>query len=645
MAYDFLNKQKTYQVMKISHIRASDGHAGPINAYSSALFLHYKTLCFVLIGFGNARFLFPDEIMKASKKIAIAIVLSVLIVLGSLSVYLAVRNILPTMLSANLEEILAEALRQPVSIGKSAVRIFPGAAINLSNISIGRPSKPLITAEKITVRLSLWEALFGRIHLSQVEFEKPIISLDYEAFKKLDLKAEEGGSPSIKIHDGKLKLSGRDSRTVIDNINGTIEPDNVDLDALVLGGRARLKAHDTSGWEGKLTSDAMDLSHISKDMSGTLGVNADFNFSDKKASSKVKANGERLRFPWSEKEIPTFSIDLEALGDENTLTLGKIAITTPLVQVNGSGRIKNLSKGTGATVNLDMNSGTFVYEQIVDMLPAHDFEPWLSDLLLSQIRGGLSSFSVARYEGSANDLITFNNFIDHIYVVEEIMGQSFGAGFGPERVTGITGQVIYDHGDIFIRNLHGRMHNSTIEKVNLSFPGIIRPYWRIGADVKVDMAAHDFLDTWNAAGAPQYVFDLFSGISDVKGGRIAGDTHFWWDEASGKPLQAQGGVGLKDCTYTWGSQSIEKLSGSAVAEKFGSPLRISSQLTVGDRHIRSLELLLTDPFGDNMRSSFEASMDGLVSNRELPPGKRDDSSGQGNRIGSGYLCIGRNELG
>lgn len=559
--------------------------------------------------------------MKTTKKIALAALLSMFVVLCCLSVYFAVRNILPTMLSANLEEILAETLHQPVSIGRTAVKLFPGPAISISKISIGEPSKPIITAQEIIVRLSLWEALFGRIQLSQVEFEKPVISLDYDTLKKLDLGSDEGDSPSIKIRGGKLKLSGRDARTVIDNINGVIESDDVDLDALVLGGKTRLKAHNTDGWKGNLTSGTMDLSHISKDIKGTFGVNADFDLSGKKASSTIKATGEKLRLPWSEKEIPTFSIDLEAKGNEDALTLGRITVATPLVQVMGSGHIRDLSKGNGATVKLDMSSSTFVYEQIAELLPAQEFEPWLSELLLSQIRGGSSRFSIARYEGSLGDLITFKNFIDRIYVVEEIMGQSFGAGFGPERITGITGQVIFSHGDIHIRNLHGTMNNSTIEKVNLSFPGIMLPYWRIGTDVKVDMAARDFLDTWKAAGAPQYVYDLFTGISDVKGGRIAGDTHFWWDEeVSDRPLKAQGRVDLKNCTYTWGSRSIRNLSGSAVAESFDSPLKVTSRLTVGDRHIRSLALRLTDPFGE-MRSSFEASVDGLISTESIRLGK------------------------
>ncbi len=571
--------------------------------------------------------------MKASRKIAIAVTVCVLVLIGGLSVHRAVKNLLPALLSANLTEILAEALHQPVSIGKSSVSFFPGAAINLSAVRIGDPSNPLITAQEVSIRLSLWEAMFGRIRLSRIEFDKPVVILDYETFKKLDLKGEDGDSPSIEINDGMLKLPGRDSQTVIARINGSIETHRVDLDALVLGGRASLKAHNTDGWEGTLTSDAMDLSHVSKGMGGVLRISADFNLTGKKASSVLKATGERLRFPWSEKEISTFGISLEAVGDEKALTLGKIEATTPLIEVNGSGRIRDLSKGTGASVTLDMSSSTFEYERIAELLPAHEFEPWLSKLLFSQIRGGQSRFTVARYEGPVDGLITFDNFIDHIYVVEEIMGQSFGAGLGPERITGITGRVIFGNGDILLRNLTGTMNNSRIENVNLSFPGIILPYWRVGVDVKVDMAAHDFLDTWNAAGAPEYVFDLFSGISDVREGRISGDTHFWWDEESAKPLQARGRVDLKGCAYTWGSQSIKSLSGSAASESFGSPLSISSRLIVGDRHIRSLEILLADPFEETMRSSFKASIDGLVSTENFRLGKGTTISVKGTGTG------------
>ncbi|HNY66369.1 MAG TPA: AsmA-like C-terminal domain-containing protein [Deltaproteobacteria bacterium] len=559
--------------------------------------------------------------MKVSKARIIALLLAVLLVVGGLSAYLAARKIVPTMLSANIEELLAQASGQPVSIGGSAVELFPSMAIVIRDVRVGTPDKPLVNAHRVKAHLSLWEALFGRVELTVVDLENPLIYLDYEALKKLKLKQEKGEAPSVSIRGGVIRLPGKERRMVLEAINGTVKKDHVSLKALVLGGETSIKADLTdTGWKGRLTMGTMDLARISSDFQGSFAVNMDFDLSGDRTASSLSIRGEHLRLPWAEPEIPTFEVSLTANGNEGRLTLEKISVVTPLVQVSGTGVLRDIRKGTGAFIALDLKSGVFDYEDVLRFVPTAEFEPWLTELLTAQIRGGLSRYTAARFQGTVQQLITFDRFLDRIYVVQEAMGQSFGAGPGVERITGVTGQIIYTGGGVYLKNLRGSVRSSVLQKLDLSFPGVLSPFWVIGVDAEIDMAARDFLDAWNAAGMPRYVIGLFGDISRVQAGRIRGRASVVWDERRKEQVQARGRIDLENCSYTWGSQAVTGHSGVVVSPDFGAPMTITSRLTAGSRVVRSLNITLVDPF-DTMRSTFEASIGGLLDTEDFHMGK------------------------
>lgn len=554
--------------------------------------------------------------MNGSRIKIIAMLLAVMAMAAGLCAYVATRMIVPAVLSANVGTILTEASGQPVAIGKSSVEFFPGITIGIRSVVMGPKGKPLMTAHRVKVRISLWHALFGRVRVSRVDLDNPVIALDLEAFKKFKLKQEKGETPPVDIHDGVI-MQPATRRIVIEKINGLIENDKASLHAVVLGGKTRLKAsYAGSGWTGTLSSSDMDLARVSPSLRGVFGIDLDFDLSGNKTASTLRVTGEHLRFPWSAAEIPTFTIKLGALGNDQVLSFNEISVATPLVKISGTGVIRDIKKGTGAGIALSLSSGVFDYEKILAYIPTRDMESWLSDLLTKQIRGGMSRFSTARYEGTVQQFITFENFLDHIHVVEEIMGQSFGAKPGVERITGITGQVVYTRGSVFIQNLRGRVHNSVLQKVSVWFHKVFLPYWIVDASVDVDMPAHDFLDAWNAAGMPGYVYDLFQGISNVQAGWVKGKASFTWNESTGRPVQAQGRVDLENCAYTWGTGTVTAHSGTVASATYGAPMEITSRMNVDGRFVRSLSIVLVDPF-DTMRSTFAATIDGLTASKDF----------------------------
>ena len=547
------------------------------------------------------------------------ILLSAFLVLGAVIGYLALTRFLPVLLSAHMDDILAEYTGQEVTVGNAAVEILPGALITLDHVVVGDPAKPLITTRRIRVHTSLWDAFFGGFHLSSLTLDEPRITLDSDIVKIMSELQGSSGVTAV-IRNGSLAFHGQTSRNIVESANGTISPGKMELRAEVLGGQTEISIRRGKGWEGSVTSRNADLSRVAEGMRGILNMDADFAWSDEHIDSDVRVSGERVVLPWSETAIETLDLALGAQGNGRVLDLREISLVTPLVRVDGTGRIMEPGRKADAKITLDLSSDTFEYEKIVDLLPAQEFHDWLETLLAVQIRGGMSRFVSAHYEGTVNELVHFTRFIDHIMVIQDLSGQSFCAGFGPETITDITGRVVYGNGDIVFRDLRGMMNGSAIEKVDLSFPGVILPGMRIGVDVQVDMPARDFLDTWNAVGLPVYALDLFEGVSRVSRGRVSAAVSTYFDKEAGKAFVVKGGLTLTDCAYQWGGQAVRDHSGTIAAADFSSPLEISSNLAVGGHRIRSLEIVLADPFGEQ-KSSFQATVHGVLSSRKFSFGK------------------------
>ncbi len=558
--------------------------------------------------------------MNDRKTRKFTILLSAFLVLGAVIGYLGLTRVFPALLSANMDDILAEYTGQEVVIGNASVEILPGALITLDHVVVGDPEEPLLKARQIRARTSLWNAFFGGLQLSSLTLEEPRITLDRGSVNKLTNPQRSPGVTTVVIHNGSLAFRGRTRRNVLESASGTICPEKVELEAEVLGGQTEISIRRTRGWEGSVTSRNIDLSRLAQGMQGILDMDADFAWSGEGISSGVRVSGERVVLPWSQTGIETLELALGAQGDDRVLDIHEISLRTPLVRVDGTGKIMGPRKKTGAKISLDLSSDTFEYEKIVDLLPTHEFDDWLETLLTTQIRGGMSRFASAHYEGSVDELVHFTRFIDRIMVIQDLSGQSFGAGFGPERITDITGRVAYGNGGIVFRDLRGIMNGSVIEKVDLSFPGIIHPGLKIGVDVKADMPARDFLDTWNAVGLPEYALDLFEGVSRVSGGRVSAAVNTYFDEEAEKAFVVKGSLALDHCAYQWGGQAVRDHSGMVAAADFSSPLEISSNLVAGGHRIRSLMISLADPFGEQ-KSSFQATVDGVLSSERFSFGK------------------------
>jgi hypothetical protein len=289
-----------------------------------------------------------------------------------------------------------------------------------------------------------------------------------------------------------------------------------------------------------------------------------------------------------------------------------ISIKTPLVEVSGKGEIMGLNdmeSWKDSILSLEASSKEFDYEKVVSVLPVNLFPDWLKTLLTKQIRSGRSRFSMARYRGSIKDFLSGEALMNNLYVVQDLRGQSFGAGYSPDRVTGITGQVMYTKGDIRFNNLSGFMGQSSLRRVNVALLQILK-FWRVYVVIDLDMPAADFIRTWRAAMVPQDIYKLLSPVSKVKGGLVHARVSASYDETLKSPFNAIEDIKIENCTYTWGNKSISGQSGSIHADSYSAPHRIIFTGTFDSIRIKKLDVSLVDPFGKN-RSRFFVLADHL----------------------------------
>ena len=79
-----------------------------------------------------------------------------------------------------LSEIRAVTGLNPILRGEANVSLFPTGSVSFADVVLGDPKRPALTAERLTARLRLIPLLAGRVEISDVALEHPIITIDVE---------------------------------------------------------------------------------------------------------------------------------------------------------------------------------------------------------------------------------------------------------------------------------------------------------------------------------------------------------------------------------------------------------------------------------------------------------------------------------
>jgi AsmA protein len=79
-----------------------------------------------------------------------------------------------------LSEIRAVTGLNPILGGAATVSLFPTGSVSFADVVLGDAKRPALTAERLTARLRFFPLLTGRVEISDVALERPIIAIDLE---------------------------------------------------------------------------------------------------------------------------------------------------------------------------------------------------------------------------------------------------------------------------------------------------------------------------------------------------------------------------------------------------------------------------------------------------------------------------------
>jgi hypothetical protein len=550
--------------------------------------------------------------MKKSLKIAI-LALLVLMVLGAgvaaLVTYFVARS--PERVTATVQHQLQKNLGAPVTIGTARFEWKRGPRVILSQVHIDSPGVINLRMSSITAYISMMRLVFGDVAVSKIRLIMPKGTIDLDNLKDLKILDESGNRPAVLIWKGTVKLIYQGIDLQLTDLSGRVTPDWANLRARAMGGRVLLEADLARPGMVTFNAHAVQLDQLDRRLEGVAHVGMDLEDTPEGRAGSCSLRIKGLRLPWMRAPLDQLNASASVSSENGRMTVREFSVKTPVAEVSGRGTasgITDMESWKSIILDLEASSREFDYEQVVSLLPVEGFAPWLKDLLTKQIRGGRSRFSTARYQGPLGGFSSGVELLDNLHVVQELKGQSFGAGYTPDRVTGITGEVIYGKGDIRFRNLSGQVGDSRLGRVDIVFPGAVRPLMRVGVDVDLDMPATDFLRAWRACMVSEEPYRLLGPVSRVKAGHIKGKAMTYYDEARKNPFMARGDVRLDGCTCTWGPHEIDGMSGTISAESFSVPLRIVLAGRFDRSRIRRLDARLSAPFGES-RSRFVLLMD------------------------------------
>jgi hypothetical protein len=539
---------------------------------------------------------------KTLKRTLIALlVVGVLITIGALAYsYLAMKP--PEEMAALARTEIQHNLGMSVQIAKARLDWKKGPRVTLTTVDIESSGNLSLKIKKAYAYLSIWHLLFGDVHVNRVRLLEPVAAINLDNWERLKQNKAGAKQPTLIIWNGSLNLIYKGKILFLKEVNGRINADMIDLRARTLGGRVNLEADLTK--PGKTAMEAYDihLDELGKGYKGMFHMSLTMENESKGVAGSFLLEAKSLDVPWARKRIEKLTVTVNASGTKDHMNFNEIALKTQQVVVSGKGMLSGSvpsSSWPDAVLSLDLSSTEFDYEKMVDMLPVNSFPDWLRTLLTSQIRQGRSRFSVAQYKGPIKGFFNGEMLLENINVVQECKGQSFGAGYGPDRAANITGKVIYGKGNIAINIFSGLIGKSKLTPISITFPGALKPLTRVVVDASADMPAEDFLRTWKAAMVPEKLYKLISPASMVKSGHIQGHVITRYDEALAKPLQFKGDIRLSNCSYIWGTHVIQGQSGTIRSDGFSTPLRMAIAAQIDKIRISKLDMSLDEPFTKN----------------------------------------------
>ena len=411
----------------------------------------------------------------------------------------------------NMVQLALEAkLQKKIVIKNFEIDILNRPRVTLGKIALsGGDGGYSMEAEGLIASFSPWYLLLGRLEITQVTLNNPRFIIDFEKIKSEGISLK---LPSIKIEQGSARLIYKTHVVDVVNIRGTLGKRLAKLEADTLGGAISISAAKIfQTWRGKATVSGINLSQLDSGYKGISKMDVTFKKNDKEYDFSADVTARNLKLPRGT-SLGKTGLTINAHGNKENLDIDKVAFKSSLINATGTAKLSGLKDLPNAHIDLNLKSGEFDYENMVNALPTAQFPDWLKELLTVNIRGGRSELKLLRYQGTLKETTDWSTCLKNLQVSLSINGQSFGVSQGP-RVTGVTGLFSIAKGSIEVKDLTGMMNASRIKLVNLKFPDIVSRGLRVAVAVDADMPVSDFVSAWRACVVPLDVRRLLDPIN------------------------------------------------------------------------------------------------------------------------------------
>ena len=524
-----------------------------------------------------------------TKKILIAVMILLIVVIGGMAIYHAYLR--PEALRNLVQQALEARLQKKIVIKNFEIDVLNRPRVTLGKINLsGGDGGYSMEADSLIARFSPWHLLLGQLEITHVTFNNPRFIIDFEKIKS------EGKSPklpSIKIEQGSARLIYKTHVVDVVNIQGILSNRRAKLDANALGGTISISAAKIfQTWRGSATASGINLSQMDSGYKGISKIDVTFKKNEKEYEFSADVAARNLKLPRGT-SLGKAELTINAHGNKETLDIDKVAFKSSLIDATGTAKLTGLKDPSNAHIDLNLKSDEVGYENMVAALPTEQFPEWLKELLTRNIRGGRSQVKFLRYQGTLNEATVWSSCVNNLQVSLSINGQNFSLHQGP-RVTGVTGFFSIAKGSIELKNLTGMMNASRIKLVNIKFPDIVSHGFRVAVAVDVDMPVANFLPTWRACVAPLTVRQLLDPISKVEAGRIQGIVWIYYQDITGT-AEIKGKINLSDVSMFWDKASLRYFNGQASALKYGDPVTMQLAGNLNDTIVDSLKVNLKEP--------------------------------------------------
>jgi len=491
------------------------------------------------------------------RKWTILWILIPIIVLGAF-ILLTINYLLDPNIYRNiLQKSLTTALDREVSIGKAKIYWWGGVGIALEDFRVKDRSLAfdLLQAKRLILRLKLFPLLKREIRWRQIVVDRPAFHLIRDKKGQFNIlfdgpftseKIEEtqkkilnaltslfGGSIALRegeiffsdesLNDSPMKTEIRSFNFDLSKVsyrealpfqmNGKIVHSEKESQFSIIGTIQNI-TEDLDFSKGRveleLKTKNIDTFHFwpylktllpMKTISGTLDLNAHYQGDFKgsfKTSAKIKFKEFLFDYPqvFSSVLQPKWvNIDLKAEYDANDFKIPQFSIELPELWIKAKGRIYNIgSKEMG--IEAEASSSPFDVTEGKKFIPFRIITPDVSEPLFRSEGKGLFQIVSVRLLGKISEIDHCDQPANaHILSIEaKLNGAQLQLPWNLPPLEDLKGQLLFEKGHLYLKDIEGRIFHSTLEKINGTFFELLHvPTLQIDCQGKFDLTdLHSF---------------------------------------------------------------------------------------------------------------------------------------------------------